>query len=115
MAMRADAVVALATRPSLRGGWLVSAALAAAGVAALAAVGVPTDPLLAPIAIVAVTAAELLTLDFPDRRGVSVAALPVLLAAAAGGDATAVWAAALGTALASIGLRRSLARILFLF
>src|SRR5205823_1437217 len=92
-----------------------AAAAAAAGAAALAAVGVPVDPVLTPIAICAVLAAELLTLDFPDRRGVSVAALPVLLIAAAGGESLAVWAAALGTALASLASRRPAARILFLF
>ena len=99
MAMRADAVVAArdaavpARRVADRGRrWPAPASPRSR------CVGAPTDPVLAPIAIFAVAAAELLTLDFPDRRGVSVAALPVLLAAAAGGDAAAVWAAALGTA-----------------
>src|SRR5438094_4643413 len=115
MATSADAVVAVATRSSLRVGWLAAAALAGAGVAALVAVGAPTDSTLSLIAVFAVAAAELLTLDFPDRRGVSVAALPVLLAAAAGGESVAVWAAALGTVLASLGHRRSAARILFVF
>jgi hypothetical protein len=115
MATSADAAVAAVTRPSLRIGWLVAAAAAAAGAFSLAAVGAPPDTLLVPIAIFAVVAAELMTLDFPDRRGVSVAALPLLLAAAAGGDAVAVWAAAAGTGLASVGHRRSLAQVLFLF
>ncbi|HEY3110494.1 MAG TPA: hypothetical protein VGL23_17165, partial [Chloroflexota bacterium] len=104
--MSADAVVTAATRPSLRIGWLAAAVLAGAGAAALAAAGAPTDTVLTPIAVFAVAAAELLTLDFPDRRGVSVVALPVVLAAAAGGAPAAVWAAAVGTALASVGYRR---------
>ena len=68
MAMSADAVVTAASRPPLRVGWLVAAAMAVAGVLALVAVGPPTDPILTPIAIFAVAATELMTLDELERR-----------------------------------------------
>lgn len=114
MAGRAEAVAAPAVRAP-RGGWPGAVvALVAAGAAVLARVGIPSDPTLALIFVGAVAATELLTLDLPDRRGVSMAALPVVMAAAVGG-ATAAWAAAVGALLASLLRRRTLDQCAFLF
>ncbi|HZQ97459.1 MAG TPA: PAS domain-containing sensor histidine kinase [Chloroflexota bacterium] len=84
------------------------------GLGLLVHVGAPPSVTDALAFAAAVVATELLLLDFPDRRGVSTAALPVVLAAAAG-EAVAVWAAALGTLAASAALRRPLGQSLLYF
>jgi two-component system phosphate regulon sensor histidine kinase PhoR len=84
------------------------------GVGLLVRLGTPEDTTDALAFGAAVLATELLLLDFPDRRGVSTAALPVVLAAA-DGQTVAVWAAALGTLAASVALRRPLGQALLYF
>jgi signal transduction histidine kinase len=78
--------------------------MAAAGALVLLATGRPLEPTIAAILIGAAAATELLLVDFPDRRGVSVIALPVLFAAS-DSPATAVWAAGLGTLIGSLARR----------
>ncbi|HEY3083321.1 MAG TPA: HAMP domain-containing sensor histidine kinase [Chloroflexota bacterium] len=82
----------------------VSAALAGGGAGLLLLAGPPTDPALLAIFVAAVAVTELLFLDFPDRRGVSLAALPVLMSAPLGAD-VAIWSAGLGTLVASLPRR----------
>jgi signal transduction histidine kinase len=84
---------------------LVTVALAAGGAALLTVAGVPTEPALLTVFVAAVAVTELLLLDFPDRRGVSLVTLPVLLTAPLGLDVT-IWSAGLGCLIASV-LRRS--------
>src|SRR5262245_1282271 len=92
---------------------LATAALSAAGAALLLLTGPRSDPttLVAFAAAVAVT--ELLLLDFPDRRGVSLAAMPVLMSAPLGSE-VAIWSAGLGTLIASLP-RRSARLSAFVF
>jgi PAS domain S-box-containing protein len=104
-----DATVAssaLIVRASWRPAWLSTLLAVGAGIVALSVAGWPPDPALLAILTAAVGVAELLTLDLPDRRGVSLAALPVVMAAAVGGAPTVVWAAGLGTLAASLAHRR---------
>src|SRR5204862_5023220 len=79
----------------------IALAFALAGAVVLGAAGVPSDGATVLVFVGVVAAAELLTLDLPDRRGVTVAALPVLAAAGLAGQTTALWAAALGAFAAS--------------
>jgi signal transduction histidine kinase len=83
---------------------LAALAMAGGGLLVLLATGRPPEPTVAAILVAAVAATELLLVDFPDRRGVSLAALPVLFAAS-DSPATAVWAAGLGTLIGSLGRR----------
>jgi signal transduction histidine kinase len=83
---------------------IASLAMAAAGLLVLLAAGRPPEPTVAAILIGAVAATELLLVDFPDRRGVSLATLPLLFAAS-DSAATAVWAAGLGTLIGSLTRR----------
>jgi signal transduction histidine kinase len=83
---------------------VASLATAAAGLLVLLTAGRPPEPMVAVILIGAVAATELLLVDFPDRRGVSLATLPLLFAAS-DSAATAVWAAGLGTLIGSLTRR----------
>jgi signal transduction histidine kinase len=78
--------------------------LAAGGAGILLMIGPPDEPGMAAIFVAAVAITELLLLDFPDRRGVSLAALPVLLSAPLG-PGVAVWSAGLGALIASLSRR----------
>jgi signal transduction histidine kinase len=80
---------------------VVTIAMAVGGGALLLVTGPPTDPALLAIFVAAVAVTELLLLDFPDRRGVSLAALPVLLSAPLGAD-VAIWSSGLGALIASL-------------
>lgn len=97
--------LAIATRRSLPR-LVVPGALALLGAGLLLVQGPPTlDASALPVFGVVALASELLRLDFPDRRGVAVTALPFTLALAAAGPATAVWAIVLATVAATL-LRR---------